>query len=171
MRSTPHDPRRPLQLAIRSMRILGFLFITLAGLAAAFVAIFGAMSVLLFLLCLQPGAAYLVLVPFLRQLRTWAVTVSLIVTALQGLVALAAGAALFMATIEGQLSDVPVILGLLWLVVLMWIMAMLQLIYHLFRSYAAVRIIRAESQRGFEPIMPIASLPVQTDTPSTGLTP
>ena len=149
----PGDPRRPLQLAVRSMRWLG-IFLTIIGVLmlvsfAFFLRRGGVVSrlpLLSTLVYLGPGVLYLLFAIFLARKQRWAVVAGLILASIQSVFA----AILFVFVLaQGPEAWLAIaICGLL-------VAALIQLIFHLSKSFEAIRLSETE-QRGFEP------LPVQT---------
>ena len=176
------DPRRPLHLAIRSMRLLGGLFVLL-GLCAVMPALLvrGGMATSVFtafagLVYGVPGALYIVCCVYLARHKAWAVTLGIVLASLQILVAVVGASAAFVAMFRpgagmgGTPSVVPVVFMLFVLA------ALAQLIYHLARSYAALHLPPVGADvRGFEPlgVGPYAGpyVPVQPAAPPGGAVP
>ena len=161
------DPRRPLQLAIRSSRLLGIIF-TLIGVIVC--AVFGLTSsrmagrmigmrsmfqMLVALVYLVPGVLYLVFAVFIGKRQPWAIVGTMVLSGLHGVMALIAciGAA-----IGGN------IIGLV--ICVLWLSAMAQLMYHLSKSFESIRADAEYSPRGFEPLAagtyPVQPPPTQT---------
>ena len=153
------DPRRPLHLAIRSMRLLGGMLVLFATcVTIAFVLRRGPMrgsSVPAFyfifvVFYLLPGTCFIVFSIFLARRRMWAVVASLCLASVGCLVALGATGVMIVLIVANRAADwgamIPI--GVMALIVA----ALGQLIYHLARSFAAVRY-TAPEERGFEPIM------------------
>ena len=153
------DPRRPMHLAIRSMRLLGVLFIGLglcmfvplmttglrggrlggasivAGIAAAFYVL--------------PGAGYFLCAVFLGRRAAWAIVVGLVLASVHMLLVLVSlGTVVFAVVAGGGASGIGVIVSLL--VSALVLAALGQLIYHLARSFEAIRYVPVDEQRGFE---------------------
>jgi len=153
----PGDPRRPLQLAVRSMRWLG-IFLTGIGLlilvSFAFLArrggVVSRLTLLSTLVYLGPGVLYLLFAIFLARKQRWAVVAGLILASIQAILA----AILFVVVLtQGPEAWLAIaVSGLL-------LAALVQLIFHLSKSFEAIRLTEI-TQRGFEP------LPVQTLTGS-----
>ena len=153
------DPRRPLHLAIRSMRLLGgilILFATCVG--ATFVLrvsgssrrppIAALISILLYLL---PGASFILLALFLARRQLWAVVASICLASMALLGALLALLGLLISAFGPHADFQPVLLVPLGVTAIV-VAALVQLIYHLARSFTAIRIAEPQ-ERGFEPIM------------------
>ena len=163
------DPRRPLHLAIRSTRLLGGLFVVIGLLALGLPMLYmfrgggaGPMAITLAvgaMAYLVPGIAYILCAIYLRRRQLWAVIVGIVLASIQlllvlfGLVGIAVGLA-------NAGSVVPVFLFVyLGLIVLVGV-ALAQLIYHLARSFEAIKHPPfGEEIRGFEPL-PVAPLPM-----------
>jgi hypothetical protein len=153
------DPRRPLHLAVRSTRVLAGLFIALGSCGLLPMLLYGLRfgrlrgSVFFLLFYLGPGAAYLVFSIYLKQRKFWAVVCALILTSIYLTLTLF-GAAMFAymivrepARAEDGWMTIPVAL------LLLVILALAQLVFHLIRSFEAIKYIPPEEQHGFEPIM------------------
>ncbi len=157
------DPRRPLHLAIRLMRLLGGIFVLVGTCATvpffirgggrAGVGVSAWFLIVNVAFYLVPGAALFVLSTHLARRRIWAVVASIRLASMMGFVILA-GIAVMLVLAVAERADwvmiVPIALMTLMLV------AVGQLIYFLARSFAAIRS-PAPEERGFEPIM---ALPV-----------
>ena len=164
------DPRRPLHLAIRSTRVLGALFVLLGlavlavpalyalrggGSAGGGVILMGVAS----LLYLVPGVLYVLCAIYLRRRQLWAVIVALVLASVQ-LLFLAIGllgVVIGIANSRGAATSFALVyLGLIGLVAA----ALAQLIYHLARSFEAIKHPPFGAEvRGFEPL-PVAPLPL-----------
>jgi hypothetical protein len=154
------DVRRPLHLAIRSCRLLGILLIVLSlcgsigmmvgrrggatGASVAWVQ-FGAL-----LVYLVPGLVYLVCAIYLKQRKFWAVVVALVMASLHLLMGMAVMVALSVVVVMDKNMDVPARISAV--VGLIVILAFGQLVYHLARSFEAIKHAPIEEQRGFEPL-------------------
>lgn len=151
------DPNRPLQLAVRSSRALGVMFVALGGLSivpmmlmsggiSPGVRVVVASAAVLYLL---PGVFYLVVASFLERRAAWAVTTGIVVASFHGLFALIALAKFSrLLTGGGGFGGRAVLSATL---LLLWLATTGQLVYHLWRSYGAVRL-TGSAQRGFAPI-------------------
>ncbi|MEA2734505.1 MAG: hypothetical protein QOE14_956 [Humisphaera sp.] len=154
------DPRRPLHLAVHSLRLLGGVWILFSTCAMSPFFLFrgrgSALSVSaliyllpVFLFYVAPGASFIVLSVFVARKRAWAVIVSICLASLACLVALLglAGIAYWLTSATFQ----PPMLFPLGLALLM-VFAFAQLIYHLAKSFEVIRD-APPNERGFEPIM------------------
>jgi hypothetical protein len=149
------DPRRPLQLAVRSMRWLG-IFLTIIGVLmlvsfAFFLrrgSVVSRLPLLSTLVYLGPGVLYLLFAIFLARRQRWAVIAGLILASIQAVLS----AILFVVVLtQGPEAWLAIaICGLL-------VAALIQLIFHLSKSFEAIRLSETE-QRGFEPL-PVQTLP------------
>lgn len=140
------DPRRPLQLAIRSTRLLGIVFILFGSLASlGFVSRpRGAVLIVEIVavgVWLVPGVLYLICAIFLQRRQPWAVVLGLVLASLQAVAALA----LMVSSVFGALP--AGIIG-----AMIWEAALGQLIYHLAKSFDAIRY-EPQPAYGFSPIM------------------
>jgi hypothetical protein len=132
------DPRRPLYLAVRSMRLLGLVFLLFGG--GLFSAI-AHLSVWLAPLALLPGLLQLTLATGLYHRQRWALGAAIAFTWAQ---VVAAGVA------------VPVLSFifhhhiLFFVGSILWLAAVIQLLYHLRRSFHAIREHAFEGPAGFE---------------------
>jgi hypothetical protein len=175
------DPRRPMHLAIRSMRLLGIVLLCFGGcVGLAFgVAVgsaaggfggggggAGAAWGVWFVLVLAggmfilPGVLYLVAAGALKRRRQWAIVLGLVLSGLKcmlwliGTVSAAVGLASSMIAGNGpSLGRV----GVQLLIGLGFTAAFGQLIWHLSQSFAGLRLADDAEPRGFEPILPYAS--------------
>jgi hypothetical protein len=147
------DIRRPLQLAIRSTRLLGIIFTLLGTLVMALSGavgqrvggtrgMFTVLMAAIGFVYLIPGILYIVFSIFLSRRQPWAVIATIVLAALHALFALLA--------LAGTLLQGNMIGALL---VGLWVAALAQLIFHLSQSFAAIRAEREQfAPRGFEPI-------------------
>jgi hypothetical protein len=165
------DPRRPLHLAVASCRLLGVLgllattcmgvslFMLLArvrlgpgGRGPNLVLAFGP-----FALFAAIGVAYLVFAHFIKRRQFWAVVAALVLTGLVSLLALLSTVASVIAIVaSGATASRPawMTLGVQALV----LAALGQLIYHLARSFAALKLAPPDEARGFD-VLPVAVVP------------
>jgi hypothetical protein len=153
------DPRRPLHLAIRSTRLLGGLFVVLGlfslvpmlisfrggfmrGMAVYFVV--GGMMYFV------PGMLYVLCSVDLRRRQVWAVIVGIVLASIQLLFVL-----------FGLLG---VTVGLANCLIPLIGVALAQLIYHLSRSFEAIKHppFGQEAARGFEPLPVAQTIPPPT---------
>jgi branched-chain amino acid transport system permease protein len=178
-RKSKGDPRRPLYLAIRSVRLLGIVFLLLGS--CAFLTLFiprGRVGprlmvgpvLAIILVCVITGAANIVFAIFLKKREFWAVVASLIVASMQLLFALPGGIRLAMAWLTPGGSNAGTPLLIVTLVVGLVILALAQLVYHLALSFKAIQYIPLEQQRGFEPFM-IHPIPPPPPNPPSDLPP
>ena len=153
------DPQRPLSLAIRSTRLLGivlilFGFVALLPFAATPRGISLLLTIVIALFYLGPGVLYLLCAIFLKRRRLWAVVVALVLASIQLLLAILGivtfaiqmFSALHMNSM-GAFAIIPLI------VILFFIAAFVQLIYHLSCCFEAIKFSPPEFQRGFEPLV------------------
>jgi hypothetical protein len=144
-------------LAIRSMRLLGIVFLCFGllvlGLSWMVTARPSGASNMMFvngapisLVYLIPGVLYLVFVVFLSRRQPWAAVGGMVVAILQLPVA---AIALVMVVLHG-VPLLPLVLSALW------VAGLIQLIYHLSKSFAAIRFEAISGARGFEPLPPTA---------------
>jgi hypothetical protein len=169
------DPRRPLHLAVRSMRLLGailILFATCAGVTFGLVAVrvaargmpvWGmAFGILFYLL---PGLVFIILAMYVKQRQAWAVAASICVTSVGAMVVLLGLVAVVFTGVSdpGRSPAIWIAIGALVLI----LAALGQLIYLLSRSFEAIRCAPPD-ERGFEPVMaqPLAA-PVQQQVQRT----
>jgi len=153
------NPRRPLHLAIRSTRLLGIVFLCFGMLvmlpSLMFLRRGGAgMSIMLFSLIsamfyLGPGVLYLICSIFLKQRKFWAIVVGLVLASLH-LVFLFAGSFAYVAVLLSQEFSPWMIAPAVMIIA--FILALAQLIYHLAKSFEAIKY-PPDEQRGFEPLM------------------
>lgn len=137
------DPRRGLHLAIRWMRVLGGLLLLFATGAC----IVGALTALLYLL--PVGLCFIVLPIYLRRRQFWAVVASTCLASVASLVPLLALVKLVLFFDSQPFHSAMLIpLGVL----LLMLLGFAQLIYHLSRSFDAIKYLEP-AVRGFEPIM------------------
>lgn len=157
------DPQRPLALAIRSTRLLGIVMILLSfipllsiGFAArsfsglpAWIEIIAISMILL--LILGPGVMYLLCSIFMKRRRKWAIIVAIILSSIQLAWIGFSGATLIASIVEspGQNSGIFVAMGL----IVIFMLAFIQLLVHLSKSFSSLRHIPIGGERGFSPIM------------------
>jgi cytochrome bd-type quinol oxidase subunit 1 len=155
------DPQRPLFLAIRSMRLLGILLLAISFLFL-FVVVRGRsllnVIVMIGLFYFMPGVLYLVCAIFLKRRQPWAIVVGLTLASVQMLLIVVAAVTLFAVTALGDSGSM-----IRMTVMVLLLGAFGQLIFHLCKSFEAIRHSRIE-QRGFEPLMmqPIPPAPSQS---------
>jgi len=158
------DPRRRLQLAVRSMRVLGGLLVALSlcgvfgtvmmtttGRRTTAAATVGqAVGALFYLI---PGLADIVLAIFLKQRQFWALVAAIALTSIQLLFALAGAIMLvgvYLAnngTFPRPFLIAPAVMGIA-------VLALVQLLYLLCRSFPALQMppFGSHDERGFEPV-------------------
>ena len=167
------DPRRPLHLAASSCRLLGVL-----GLLATTCLGIGLFVTLTHLrlgpggrgpnplavalpvvLCGTIGVAYLVVAHHMKRRRFWAVVAALALTGVVTLVDLISITATTVAalTLPGGLP--PSVLAFTG-VELLVLLALGQLIYHLTRSFPALKFAPLDEARGFD-VLPVPAVPVE----------
>jgi hypothetical protein len=143
----PGDPQRPFHLAIRSARLLGIVFLLIGSLAIFAVTIIPSRSparlfiILGALVWLTPGVLYAVFSAFLKRRREWAIIALIVLASIHGLFAL-------ILTIVAIVAANVIGIG----VCLLWVLALAQLIQHLSKSFAAIRLLPMQAP-GFEPIL------------------
>lgn len=155
------DPQRPLHLAVRSTRLLGIaatvigLFVVVAfgyfnrfeRFRPYFIALGLAVGVV-------PGVVFFLCSVYIARRSRAAVYGALATAALHLLFA----AAFFVASVTLEpVSPIPVLVSVLW------VLALLQLLWHLWRSLGSIRL-DTEYHRGFDMTLPRPALPVG-DTP------
>jgi len=154
------DPRRPLHLAIRSTRLLGVIFLLAATCASLPMLLGGGIwrggrmlvfSIVVLVIYVVPGAAYFLLSIFLGRRQFWAVVASLVLASIQLMFTLLAAIGITMAALSAPNGTFSIIIILLIYFV---VAALVQLVYHLARSFEAIKHLPADQMRGFEPLMP-----------------
>ena len=151
------DPRRPLHLAVRSTRLLGIIFLLFGSCASIPFLIRGAgsmgggmLSAATLFVYVGPGAVYLVTAIYLKCRQFWAVVVGLAMASIQAIFVLLAVTFILIATVRQP----AISFSLIPMAVLIFIVLVLgQLIYHLARSFDAIKYAPVEEQHGFEPLM------------------
>jgi hypothetical protein len=156
------DPARPLHLAVRSTRLLGCVSV-LCGLVV--ILAFGYFNRYTLyrayflggglVVWFVPGVLLVTCSYFLARRRRVAAIAGIVVALVQGTCA----ATLFYLSVTLQpVSPVPVVLSALW------VLAIVQLVHHLWRSLAAIRL-DAQYRRGFDltGTAPRGVLPVTTE--------
>lgn len=158
------DPRRAMHLAARSMLVLGCLFLLLGtcavllALPRAFPGRGGPMmwsSVFGVAVFFLPGVGYVVASVFLGRRQLWAVVVGLVLASVHALlVALGVLGMVVGLVSTGGREPMPLLIFLvIWGLLLL---ALGQLIYHLGRSFEAIKLPPyGQEVRGFEPL-PVA---------------
>ncbi len=159
------DPRRPMHLAIRSMRLLGVILILLSllGMLPLFfipaarpgvskilmIFFFGAL-----LIYLIPGVLFLIFSIFLKRRQAWAIIGGIVLSSILLLIAVIAlaGVLVNFATVG---HTPAALIGLVMSV--LFVAAFTQLIIHLSQSFKALKYFPVDEQRGFEvaPVAPI----------------
>ncbi len=144
------DPRRPLQLAIRSTRLLGIMFsfigllvFAIPVLAPGARSLATVVAIAVGVIYLIPGILYFVFHVFLARREKWAVIATMVVAGVHGLIGLVALAG---AAMQGNV--------ILAFICLLWVAALAQLIVHLSKSFESIRVAQEYAPRGFEPLMP-----------------
>jgi hypothetical protein len=163
------DPRRPLVLAVRSTRLLGIIFIVFGVFASiAMMASVGAtggagfavrwVQALAVGFYVVPGVVYLLCAIYLKQRRSWAAVVALVVCLIHLLMALVGLAATIISTLSVNASNSGVSGIWNWVV---WIpvallalitAALIQTIVYLSQSFRSIREWPGDERRGFEPL-------------------
>jgi len=153
------DPRRPLQLAVRSTRMLAGVFLMLGTctifpmmMAGNPVRTGAALNVGVLIVYVGPGVIYLIVSMYLQRRRFWAVVVALVLASIQLLFSVFAGAALvFFAFSSGGIGGFSIIPVVVFVFV---ILALAQLIYHLALSFEAIKYEElGQNPHGFEPLV------------------
>jgi hypothetical protein len=159
------DPRRPLFLAVRSMRLLGIIIILLS--AVMFIPFFvlsrsagtGSGFSLLFLIIalvyLIPGILFVLCAIFLARRQAWAIIVGLV---LSSMVLLFSLFGLVAGLIRAATGTSEPFMAIQLIISLVFVAAFTQLIFHLSRSFESVRYMNMDVQRGFEPL-PVTPAP------------
>lgn len=156
------DPRRPLHFAIRSTRVLCALFLLtgscgmmrllrggnpLSDLGGAVAATAGT------LFYLGPGALYLVFSIYLARRQFWAVVGAIVLASVQLLVVIASGGIALIFLLNPHVGLEPV-MAIPTLLILFVALALAQLIYHLSKSFEAIKHPPyGQEFHGFEPII------------------
>jgi hypothetical protein len=162
------DPRRPLHLAVRSARVLGVMFLLL-GLIGVVPVLFrfgpmGASAPVMLILVASlmyfgPATCYLVFASFLAAYRPWAVTATLVVALLNTLLMLLVTCGVVIASLAAPSFEwaMAAIVG----VFVLFLIALGQMLYHLIRSYPAVKLppFGREGAQGFAPVFPAVPVP------------
>lgn len=156
------DPRRPLHLAVRSLRVLGVILVlfSLCTLGPTTLPMlrsgrggpgnFPVFLVLAVLVYLVPGVLYLVFSIFLARRERWAVIGGLVLASVHGALSLLALVSMALVAATGQVPG-PAVIPLV--VMALVVVALAQLIYHLARSFEAIRYPPfGVEERGFEPL-------------------
>ena len=170
------DPRRAMHVAARSMLVLGCLFLLLGtcvllpALTRAFPGRGGPMmwsSVFGVAVFFLPGVGYVVASVFLGRRQLWAVVVGLVLASVHALlVALGVLGMVVGLVSTGGREPMPLLIVLvIWGLLLL---ALGQLIYHLSRSFEAIKLPPyGQEVRGFEPL-PVAQPVVRPLAPVIG---
>lgn len=169
------DPRRPLHLAARSTRVLGIIFILIGCLASVSVIGVGVGSATRLIALVVPvviflgaGSGYLIVSIFLKRRAFWAVVTGLVIASIHAAIAVLGLAGMAITVIAPDRNVfIPIF------VLVLWLAAMAQLIYHLSKSFAGLRL-ADEAFRGFEPLRvqpatpwPTSPLPSAPPTPAS----
>jgi hypothetical protein len=119
-----------------------------------------------------PGAAYLVLMIYLKRRRFWAVVATIVVAAVQCLFMLMG---MVFGLIFAARGNAPAVTYVVAAFLAFVCLALAQLIYHLALSFDAIKHLPLDEQRGFEPLMvtPVVEsrLPTPPTSPSTAAGP
>lgn len=148
-------------LAMRSMRAMGFLLMAVGvistlpmmlgtgtrGLAAA-----GLISFLSFMIYLLPGVLYFVFATYISRRRFWAVVAGICLASIHAIFAVLGivGLATLMLTMSERARFIWIPIGLCGLM----LVALVQLLSHLVKTFEAIKYLPSDAQRGFEPLMP-----------------
>ena len=167
------DPRRPMHLAIRSMRLLGiililltllgfvpFLYISGGGRAVPRLMLMFFFSALV--IYLIPGVLFLIFAIFLKRRQFWAVVGGIVLSSILLIFSLLSLVAVLLNFATAGHTPVGFI-GLM--ISMLFLAAFTQLIIHLSQSFKALNYFPVEEQRGFEvaPVAPIAPPPLPSD--------
>ncbi len=165
------DPRRPLHLAVRSTRMLGVVFLLFGTCALApmmrTMGRAGMVGYPVFLMLgalvyLGAGGGFLLFSIFLGRRQFWAVVAALVLSSVVSFFWIAGAVALVVAILSGgggTGTAVPVAFAVSALALV--IAALGQLIYHLARSFEAIKYPPfGQEVRGFEPIPVMPAPPV-----------
>jgi hypothetical protein len=164
------DPRRPLHLAIRSVRLLGIGIILIGALTMIPYMLRGrvlAPSLIMleamisrFVCFVVPGTLLILAGICLKKRQLWALVTTLLVTGVLCIVCLFA-ATVMIAIMSVSPGEWRVVFPLAIFAVLG--LALVQLVYYLARSFEGIRYPPFEmEERGFEPIFPAPSPLVET---------
>ncbi|HWP39779.1 MAG TPA: hypothetical protein VNL70_02550 [Tepidisphaeraceae bacterium] len=154
------DPRRPLHLAVRSMRLLGIVLLILGSfsLMPVVAAIrrgpdprFAFAVVTVLMVYVVPGVLYLLGSVFLSRRRPWAIVVGLVLASVQ-LIFCLLGLIILLAVWTGQ-SDESFGIVVAGAATVLLSAAFAQLIYHLAKSFEAIRHPPIEELHAFQPLM------------------
>ena len=156
------DPRRPLHLAVRSMRILGILYLGLSTCVGSAFLRFGRGMGISFALIgailfyVTPGVCYVIFSIFLQRRQFWAVVASLVLAGVNVILILISLVFMTVAIAQsrGTVVEFAIPLGAVMLI----LAALAQLIYHLSLSFEAIKY-TPPGERGFEPLMASAYHP------------
>jgi hypothetical protein len=95
-----------------------------------------------------PGAIYLLCAIFMRRRRTWAIILALVLASLQCLLALIFLVGIAIDFLQSRISDLLIPAA----IELIFFLAFAQLIYHLIKSFDAIKYAPVETHPGFEPL-------------------
>jgi hypothetical protein len=167
------DPRRPMYLAIRSMRLLGIIIvlfsllmfipvIALRGSGGAAVG-FSILFIVMAMVYLIPGLLFILCSIFLKRRQAWAIIVGII---LSSIVLLMSVFGFFAGLLQLGAGNSSPLMLIQFTISLIFVAAFTQLIFHLSKSFESLRVLNTEVQRGFEllPVVPIAP-PVPPSSP------
>jgi hypothetical protein len=160
------NPERPLRLAIRSTRLLGIVFLCFGAISLVPLAFYRARGpgfaftlfyVLASLVYLTPGIGYIICSVFLSKRQPGAIVATIVLAVLNVLFILF-GFGVLLVTVARNNDPlmpyilIPIAIGAIF------ILALIQLIYHLSKSFEALR--HPPTPHGFAPIMFPSTEPV-----------
>lgn len=124
----------------------------------------GGMFVVGSLVYLVPGVAFMVFSVFLGHRKFWAVVGALVVSSMLGLLILVSAASVSILVLS---SETPVFIAIMLAIFLFLLVAIGQLIYHLAKSFEAIKYPPfGQELRGFEPLPVRPVFTVQAPAPS-----
>jgi hypothetical protein len=155
------DPQRPLVLAIRSMRLLGIILIGFSILAMLPILLSGRARtspgavIGIGFMYVGPGILYLLCAIFLKRRRIWAIFTGLLLASIQLLLTIVMTliACIMLLKWEPRMSAFFGYAMIPLAITLLLVTALVQLIYHLSKSFEAIKYSPIEQQRGFEPMI------------------
>lgn len=159
-----NDPQRPLALAIRSTRLLGivmilFSLLPMGGIIVASRSFSSRPGVgelvavgVIMLLIMGPGIMYLLCSIFMKRRRKWAIIVAIVLSSIQLLWIGFSGITLLL-SINGSSSTQQTGIAIAMGVILIFLLAFIQLIVHLSKSFSSLHHDPVAGDRGFAPIM------------------
>ena len=174
------DVRRPMHLAVRSMWVFGsvLLLVGLCGIGGSLFSLAGGATVPPHIGLLQllgatfywlPGVLFIVFAVYLQRRQFWAVVGGMVVACVE-LLLLLMGLAVLLVFHFAPHSDLPRAFLIVIGVMAVAAAALAQLVYHLARSFQAIREPPyGKEQHGFEPVMAVrvsgqpapANLPIE----------